>query len=77
MEDIYNITPLAEFTVSRLFALGVSNYLSVSFFMQNVLSAGRTSFTDSHSKNLNFQSGPRDTFSLSPAGRLSAGGTEM
>lgn len=40
-EDIYNMKILTELTVSLLFALRLSNYLSVTSFMHDVLSVVR------------------------------------
>lgn len=42
--DIYNMNILSELTVSLLFALQLSNYLSATSFMQDVLSVVRASF---------------------------------
>lgn len=68
---------LTELTVSLLFAQGLSNYLSVSFFIQNVLSVVRSSFIHSHSKNLKLESSC-DTYSLCSAGAFSLpSGMEM
>lgn len=43
-DDIYNTKILAELTVSLLFALRLSNYLSAAAFIRDVLSVVRASF---------------------------------
>lgn len=68
-KDIYNMSILTELTVSLLFALCLSNYLSASSFIQDVLSVVKAFFFHSYMKNLKLESS-RDTYSLSSAGRL-------
>ena len=70
IEDIYNMNLLAELTLSLLFALGLSNYLSASFLIQDVLSVVRSSFIHRHSKNRKLESsgGRHNCLVLPPSG---------
>lgn len=64
-EDIYNMKILTELTVSLLFALRLSNYLSVTSFMHDVLSVVRA-----HEPLENFElESSRDTCSFGSAGQ--------